>query len=254
MKNILILGSGRSGTSMLAGLFARSGYFMGDDLIPPRDTNPKGFFEEAKINQLNEDIIQFLLQNNYAQQTFIQKKWNNRLRNGQNWLARTRRINYHVTMSAFHTRIQRWTAVENYCYKDPRFSYTLPFWQPFLRNEIKLCVFRSPTTTALSIVKEVETADYLKNLDITYRKAIDIWKSIYKNILSISKNDENWYFIHYNQILENNLPFDLEIITGAPIDYTFPEKSLNRTRDNKRPPISTRKIYTTLCQLANYKE
>jgi len=44
MKNCIILGSGRSGTSMVAGTLAKSGYFMGDNLYPARESNPKGFF------------------------------------------------------------------------------------------------------------------------------------------------------------------------------------------------------------------
>ena len=48
MKNIFITGSGRRGTSMLAGLFSQAGYFFGDKLYPPREANPKGFFERPE--------------------------------------------------------------------------------------------------------------------------------------------------------------------------------------------------------------
>ncbi|NIM13858.1 MAG: sulfotransferase family protein, partial [Candidatus Aminicenantes bacterium] len=54
MKNCLILGSGRSGTSMIAGILHKAGYFMGDNLYPPRSANPKGFFENWEINEINE--------------------------------------------------------------------------------------------------------------------------------------------------------------------------------------------------------
>jgi len=57
MKNCIILGSGRSGTSMLAGCLAKSGYFMGDNLYPAREANPKGFFEDPEINAINEMLI-----------------------------------------------------------------------------------------------------------------------------------------------------------------------------------------------------
>ena len=50
VKNCLILGSGRSGTSMIAGILHKAGYFMGDNLYPPRSANPKGFFENWEIN------------------------------------------------------------------------------------------------------------------------------------------------------------------------------------------------------------
>lgn len=55
--NCLILGSGRSGTSMLAGILHQAGYFMGDKLHKPELSNPKGFFEWMTINQINEQIL-----------------------------------------------------------------------------------------------------------------------------------------------------------------------------------------------------
>jgi len=57
MKNCLILGSGRSGTSMLAGMLHQAGYYMGESFHQPRDSNPKGFFEWYRINRINEDIL-----------------------------------------------------------------------------------------------------------------------------------------------------------------------------------------------------
>ena len=70
---------------MLAGLFAKTNYYMGDNLIPPRGTNPKGFFEEMKINQLNEDIINELKRINDIPSK--EQEFNNKLQNGQNWLV-----------------------------------------------------------------------------------------------------------------------------------------------------------------------
>ena len=42
MRNCLILGCGRSGTSMLAVSLASDGYYMGGKLYPERTANPKG--------------------------------------------------------------------------------------------------------------------------------------------------------------------------------------------------------------------
>ena len=55
-NNIIILGSGRSGTSMVAGLFRNCGYYMGDNYILPRESNPKGFFEDSEINNIQRII------------------------------------------------------------------------------------------------------------------------------------------------------------------------------------------------------
>src|SRR5215510_2982709 len=56
-RSCLILGSGRSGTSMLAGTLRRAGYYMGENLIPADASNPKGYFEDDEINAINEALL-----------------------------------------------------------------------------------------------------------------------------------------------------------------------------------------------------
>ena len=56
-RNCLILGSGRSGTSMAAGILARAGYFMGEELWPADIGNPKGYFEDREVNKINDELI-----------------------------------------------------------------------------------------------------------------------------------------------------------------------------------------------------
>lgn len=52
------------------------------------------------------------------------------------------------------------------CYKDPRFSYTLPAWLPYLHDTRMICIFREPGLTAESIVTECRTMPYLANLEM----------------------------------------------------------------------------------------
>src|SRR5438045_3402339 len=42
---------------MVAGTLSQSGYFMGDRPLKVTDANPKGYFEDAEINSINEDIL-----------------------------------------------------------------------------------------------------------------------------------------------------------------------------------------------------
>src|SRR5262249_31431903 len=57
MRNCLILGSGRSGTSMLAGTLGQAGYYRGEHLVPADEANPKGYFEDDEINAINEELL-----------------------------------------------------------------------------------------------------------------------------------------------------------------------------------------------------
>src|SRR5262249_21790216 len=56
-RNCLILGSGRSGTSMLAGMLRLAGYYMGEHLVPADPSNPKGYFEDDEVNAINEELL-----------------------------------------------------------------------------------------------------------------------------------------------------------------------------------------------------
>src|SRR4051812_23204486 len=85
VRSCIILGSGRSGTSMVAGTLRQCGYYMGPDLLNPGLSNPKGFFESREINELNEDILRPFLPRKHEGPL----KWMNRRRPQphQLWLA-----------------------------------------------------------------------------------------------------------------------------------------------------------------------
>lgn len=59
MKTVLVLGV-RSGTSMVSGMLARLGVFMGDVWLGPNVYNPKGYFEDAHflslVNRIHTSI------------------------------------------------------------------------------------------------------------------------------------------------------------------------------------------------------
>ncbi len=53
----LVLGSHRSGTSVLSRALFAAGVFLGESLYGPRFDNPKGFFEDQITNQLDESLL-----------------------------------------------------------------------------------------------------------------------------------------------------------------------------------------------------
>lgn len=57
MHNCLILGCGRSGTSLTAGLLNKAGCFFGSSPIDVSEANPKGFYEDHLVNYVNEQIL-----------------------------------------------------------------------------------------------------------------------------------------------------------------------------------------------------
>jgi hypothetical protein len=252
MHNCIIMGSGRSGTSMIAGTLAQAGYFMGENLYPPRDSNPKGFYEDPEVNNINETLLSSVL----PKRPPILGKWffRDRPKYSQYWLARLPVSVKIQTNSRVDSRIQGIISKEPYCLKDPRFSYTLPVWRQFLKNEVYICIFRDPSSTVASILKECRSMDYLRDLSIDYFDALEVWNLMYSHILDIHQHKGCWLFIHYNQIIDGNGLDKLEAFTGAKVDRSFPDSNLRRTISNSPMTEYVKRTYKKLCDLASYDD
>lgn len=257
-KNLLIFGSGRSGTSMVAGLLKDSGYFFGNNsnYLDSRAGNPKGFFEDLEVNTINEDILAGNLINIpekirrrfFSHFTFYRARW----------LAAIP-LYYKLNANrAIEKRICNLMSREPYCFKDPRFSYTLPLWRPYLNPGTKfLVVYRDPHKTAQSILRECRETPVLWKLKLSMQKAYNIWYSMYAHILKNYRKDmekENWFFLHYDQVFDENEISRLEEFLDVEVDGKFAKKSLSRTIDHKEyfsPRIE--RTYNKLNKLAHYE-
>jgi hypothetical protein len=132
----------RSGTSAVAGFLARAGYYAGreEDLLPPAEDNPRGFFEREDMNALNDELLASL---------------------GGAWDRPPARAAVERSAPAWDSRARGLLkALEDAAgerpvvLKDPRVSLCLPLWRPVLDpNYVWLVVDRSPVDTALSVRK-----------------------------------------------------------------------------------------------------
>ena len=242
MFNVLILGSGRSGTSMVAGSLKAAGYFMGDRLYPARDSNPRGFFEDPEVNGLNEAL---LARHVPAEQ---------RLGPNQLWLAQLERsVPMPVTRDSA-LRLKALLERAPWCFKDPRFSYTLPAWRPWIGAARFVCVFRDPAVTAASIVKECRSADYLRDVAIDLPRALAIWRAHYQQILADHRHQGDWLFLHYDQVGAGDGLLRLGEFLGAPVDRSFPTGELARSRAAAPADPVAQRMYAELCELAGHVE
>jgi len=253
MRNCLILGSGRSGTSLLAGTLAGAGYYMGDKMMPPTIGNPKGYFEAYDIQNINEDILADNMYNRppgWVGQLFFKHI---PVKN-QRWLARIPLGKEMKSTPSLLERIKEKTAREPYCFKDPRFCYTLPVWRELLKEPVFFCVFRHPSDTAESILLEWKREKYLKSLKITRRQIFKLWNLMYSHVLEIHCKSGDWVFLHYDCIFASNILDMIEEKIGAKVDRSFPEKKLVKDRKKKPVPGKVQDLYRRLCEAANYKE
>lgn len=251
MKNCMILGSGRSGTSMATGALAQAGYFMGNQLIPMRNGNPKGFFEDAEVNKINEEILAEIL----PRRPRFLGRWLylDRPLFGQRWLARVP-LNCKIQAEAdIRERIKSFLQHQPFCIKDPRLSYTLPAWKPYLENTVFICVFRDPVSTVKSILKEVRFEPHLHHFKISSQQALEIWLLMYEHILYCHSLEGDWLFIHYDQLLSKDGLQRMAEFAEASADFSFPDRDLHRSKSSEPIPKVAENIYEKLCTLANYE-
>jgi hypothetical protein len=240
-RSCVVLGSGRGGTSLLAGTVAGAGYYAGANLYEPRENNPKGFFEDPEINQINEQLLEPVTPG---------------LLFGQRWLA-SLDLDVRVAKpdAPLVARIKTQTSHEPFSLKDPRFCYTLDAWRPYLGDAVFLCVFRPPLATARSVMREVRREDYLASLRprMTETEALSVWTAMHRQVLARLSDEGEWHFFHYEQLLDGSAFPRLEAVLGVGVDRGFADPRLSHSLGDGRLPAETRELYRELCERARYR-
>lgn len=251
LRDVLILGSGRSGTSLAAGCLAGAGYFMGDRLLPANPSNPKGFFEDIEVNAINEEILATvaprrppLLGRFFFRSIPLPY---------QRWLLALPDDVYPKAPPSVAARIEAVVRRSPYCLKDPRFSYTLPIWQPHMRDPLLLVVFRHPLATARSIVAECRNSPLLHTLAMDLPAALEVWRAMYTHVVASRERGGDWLFLHYEQILAGDGLARIAARTGARMDQSFPDPGLRRSRSEGELMPRLNALYHALCELADYR-
>jgi len=256
MKNCLILGSARSGTSMLGGMLFNSGYFMGDNLYPPNETNPKGFFECDFINGINEHILIAYDDQKKHDQSYFSNYKNSPFKPnyGQRWLAYfDHDTNVNNLNEEIEHKIRLALAEPVFAYKDPRLNFTIPIWNKFLNLEtVFIVMFRNPIVTIQSVLDECKRSDYLKDFYIDKHLAETIWQNNYLSILKHVQEIgmDRFLFIEYEQLLKGEKTKVLNDFLDAKIIDNFPTSLLNRTKSNIEVSEETIGIFENLLKLS----
>ncbi len=198
MRSLLILGSGRSGTSMTAGLFRESGAYMGENSYAPRPANRFGFFEDEEINQINDRILRHMLQRRGRRYLWRLAPPIHRHPFAL-WLAAPRRVEAVDPAPEVREAMRKHVSREPFCLKDPRFGLTLPTWRPLLpRGTRFLVVFREPDRTVDSMLREAR--ELAEPLPLTPEWAYRSWWRMYRRLLDDFSRDGAWLFVRYEQI------------------------------------------------------
>jgi lipopolysaccharide biosynthesis protein len=132
---VVVLGMHRSGTSLIAHLLQRAGFYAGEeqDLIHGNRWNRDGYFERFSVIQLNDIILELA---------------------GGNWQTppdedKVRRISIDAKIADL---MRVYDGHSRSLLKDPRLCLTLPVWRNTLGKNVRiLCVTRSAGAVAASL-------------------------------------------------------------------------------------------------------
>jgi len=251
MRSCLVLGTGRSGTSMTMGVLAGAGYYTGDDYLHRRAANPHGFFEDREVNAINEAILRPLVP--------VRPKWLPRwarpgaMRPGLRWLARVPPRAEIPAPPGVDERIRRVLSNRPFALKDPRLCYTLERWRPHAGDAAFICVFRQPARTIDSVLRECRERPYIRAERLGPGEIEELWRFMYARVLDQYRREGDWLFLHYDQIVEGPGLDALERFLGAAVDRGFPDRALSRARPDRPLEPETDALYARLCDAAGYE-
>src|SRR5205823_10848326 len=137
---VCILGMGRSGTSLLTRILNVLGLYLGPEefLLQPNNGNPKGYWENAEIVDLNDAILA-KHGGSWDEPPQFQEAWERGPSLDE--LKERARVLLH----------NRFGDAQLWGWKDPRNCLTLPFWQQLLPEMRYLICLRNPVDVARSL-------------------------------------------------------------------------------------------------------
>lgn len=159
VKEVIILGMHRSGTSMIGGVLSRLGVDMGNDKPGRQVSNPMGHYEDGNFLELNETIL-----------TTAGGTWNdppplekiNKLAGSYNG-----RLQEIMNLRRLSNREQHWG------WKDPRTCLTVQLYLPYLTNPYVIWCERYPADIAKSLWKRNKIShEVSENLTEHYQQQI----------------------------------------------------------------------------------
>jgi hypothetical protein len=216
---VVIVGSGRCGTSMVARMLNLCGLYIGssDEMGGIDDANPTGYWEHMGLAEISEDIIYHYNGGAVIPPT-LTDGWENDV-----WLDplvdKARAIFRGLS-----------AAGREWGWKDPKSSWILPFWKRLVPDLKVIVCFRNPIDVVKSYAKFFP--EHISMLyDPTGNHGYEIWYCSNRAILSCTDPKEriltcyDSYFPDYHSVLSPVLRFVglPDVARGSAIDKELQE-------------------------------
>ncbi len=180
---VVVLGMHRSGTSALAKALELFGVDLGNNLMAPQKDNPKGFFEDKQLVEINDRIFEKAC-SHWSSIQFLDPKFLSGPELSEERMAAANWLNMKVAGG------------NPVGLKDPRLCRTLSFWEP-LFTERRLHVgyifsHRDPTQVGASLQKR-------NGFGLSY--GVDLWAAYAADAL-LHIQGKSWIAVGFHQLLE----------------------------------------------------
>ena len=233
--NCLILGAGRSGTSLTALLLERAGYHVYTNSYPPDEGNPLGYFEDLDVIRTNEAILAPVYRNRWPRMSRTFKRKPNIVGTGAWLLDLDYRRLKDISLKRDHAdRFKAFFARTPFAYKDPRFSFTLHAIAPLIpQSTVYICVFRDPLEVTNSTIKQALRSGLVVDKDY----CLDVWEAHYRCLLEHRRNiGGQWLFVSYEAFLNGGGASRLEEFLDISLEGAAIKKELNRSKGGGELP------------------
>lgn len=247
MLDCLVLGSGRSGTSLVAGMLDRAGYYTGDNYLAGRLANPRGFFEDSRVNSINDALLKAYRPGHTkvtARWRFV--PWLRYPRLPGWWSIPTGPL---ADPSPHYDTMEEMLSQRPFAYKDPRFAFTVDLW-PIPQETRFICVFRHPSLTVDSMIRERAEVPWLQQFYFDEEYAYRLWAAVYKAILG---RPAMQLFVHYEQLISGEGVEQISDYLEVNLDPEWPDRNLSRSAPSDTRSREAEVIYARLCDLAGYE-
>jgi hypothetical protein len=180
---LIIIGMGRSGTSLVSSVLQKSGLFIGDSLLGATPHNINGHFENVDFYNFHKKALAFLSLNT------------------DGWVLQTiEELNNEFEIEA--REIIKQNSREQWGWKDPRTTLFLPFWEKLIPEAKYIFLYRNPWDVADSLFRRAK--DPFMDEDPVL--ALKFWDFYNKQIINMYKKHEaESILINIDDIL-NDIP------------------------------------------------
>lgn len=145
---VLVLGMHRSGTSALSGLLIQAGLEGPQDLMPPLEANPKGYWESLGALQLNDNMLRQLGMKWDSSSSFHGHAWKLNEPAANEWRDGLLKL-LHSSYPAGGIALL----------KDPRLCVLLPGLGPWLESGLMICTIFLPVRHPAEVAASLKIAE-----------------------------------------------------------------------------------------------